>query len=163
MKRTYLKLKEGDVFKINYENEIRYFQYFYTDMNYLKGNLVWVFNYKNPTTDLQLILESGYHFYLYTTIKSGIKLKLFEKIGNIPIPKNMQFIPEFRYTGDDLTKEIQNWYILKGKDETHIGKHLNDKQKKLPFASINFPWQAIEAMILGYDPFMKKTEFPYFP
>lgn len=155
MKRTYLKLKEGDIFKIIHETEVRYFQYFYTDMNYLGGDLVWVFNYQKATDNIDMIMSSGYKFYLYTTIQPGVKMKLFEKIGNASIPKEMHYIPKFRYTGDDLTKEIEKWTIIQGDKKEIIGKDLTEEQKKLPFAAINFPWDTIKNMILGYDSFMK--------
>lgn len=146
------RLTPGNIFQIIHETEIRYFQYFYTDQNYLGGDLIWVFNCKEQTIDLEVIVKSGYSFYFYTTINAGVKLKQWKLIGNKPIPKEMQYYPKFRwskYHGNNL----EDWYILCYDKKEHIGKNITDKQMKIPFASISFPKGAVKEIIGGKENF----------
>lgn len=52
----------GNIFKTNAENEIRYFQYFYSDPHYLDGDLIWIFNLQKDTENINEIVNSGYNF-----------------------------------------------------------------------------------------------------
>lgn len=140
----------GNIFKINHEKEVRYFQYFYTDNNYLGGDLIWVLNQKSESNNLFEIIKSGYSFCFYTTIDAGIKMKKWELVGNVEIPKEMNFYPKFRYAG---TKS-DDWYILNFDKKINIGKHLTEEQKKIPFVNFSFPEGAIQNMIMGKIAFL---------
>jgi len=150
-----ITIKEGDIFKIVDINHYRYFQFFYTEINNLNANLIWIFKCKENTNDLDKIVNSGYDFYLYTYINIGIKLGLFEKIGTATIPKSMNYIPKFRWTDNDLRHKIKDWYIVQGDKKIYVGENLSNEEKQLPFISVNFPKGAVEDMILGYKSFMK--------
>ena len=90
-------LLPGNLYKVINENEIRYFQYFYTDPNYLGGSMIWAFNQTDNNDDLDKIQNSGYGFYFYTAIEAGIKLKKWKLLGNIEIPEKMNYYPVFRW------------------------------------------------------------------
>jgi hypothetical protein len=148
------RLTPGNIFKIIHEKEVRYFQYFYTDENYLGGHLIWVFNQKTQTNDLSEIVKSGYNFCFYTTVDTGVKLKKWELIGNIEIPIEMQYHSEFRWR--DM--ETDDWYILKYDQKTNVGKTLNEEYSKVQPVSFEFPWGAVEFMILSKDEFLKQIK-----
>ena len=143
--RTMKRLTSGNVFKIIDDTEIRYFQYFYSDMNYLGGDLIWVFNLEKDTTDLDEIVNSGYSFYFYTTINAGVKMKKWSLLGNKVIPSRMDYYPSFRWKAVGT----EDWFILTFDKKEYIGKTLTEEQMKLPFASITFPVEAKRNMILG--------------
>lgn len=148
-------IKEGDIFKIIDDKHHRYFQFFYQDLNNLTSDLIWVFNCEEETDDIDKIVKSGYKFYMHTYIRIGIKLNCFEKIGSSVIPSEMQYIPKFRWTNNDLRYKIKDWYIVQGDKKTYVGEHLSDEEKRLPFLSPDFPKMAIETMIRGDMLFMK--------
>lgn len=146
------RMTSGNIFKIIDENEVRYFQYFYTDQNYLGGDLIWVFNQKTETSDLSEIIKSGYNFCFYTTIDAGVKLKKWQLIGNAKIPLEMQYYPEFRWRDT----ENGNWFIMKYDNKIDIGKTLNEEQSKVQPVSFQFPLGAVETMILSKVEFLKQ-------
>lgn len=143
----------GNIYQVNDEKEVRYFQYFYTDQHYLGGNLIWVFNQNHVTTDLTEILESGYSFCFYTAIDAGLKLKKWKLIGNIEIPEKMKFYPVFRWRDLDSGK----WYKLQYDQKELLGITLNEDELKILIVSFQFPIGAIEYIINGLDFFIKKT------
>ena len=151
---TRVVIKKGDIFKIKDDNHSRYFQFFFQDIDNLTSDLVWIFKLETPTDDLEKILSSGYKFYMYTYTKIGVKMGQFEKIGNAAIPIEMDYIPKFRWTDNDLRYEIKDWYIMQGDKKTYVGKNISNDEKKYPFYSPNFPKMAVETMIRGYDDFM---------
>jgi hypothetical protein len=146
------RMTSGNIFKIIDENEVGYFQYFYTDQNYLGGDLIWVFNKKTETNDLSEFVKSGYNFCFYTTIDAGVKLKKWQLIGNTEIPIEMQYYPEFRW------RDIENgdWYIMKYDTKVNVGKILNEEQSKVQPVTFEFPWGAVEYMILSKEEFFKR-------
>ncbi|WP_031454657.1 hypothetical protein [Flavobacterium chungangense] len=147
------KITVGDVFKIISDNEVRYFQYFYTDSNYLGGNLIWVFNQDKETDNLNEILDSGYSFYFYTAIEAGIKMKKWKLLGNVQIPAEMNHHVLFRWR--DLDSGL--WYKLKYDQKHLIGINLTNEEFKIPIVSFQFPVGAIEFIINGKEFFIKKT------
>ncbi|MEN9907655.1 MAG: hypothetical protein RLZZ540_796 [Bacteroidota bacterium] len=148
------RMTSGNIFKIIDENEVRYFQYFYTDQNYLGGDLIWVFKQKTETKNLSEIIDSGYNFCFYTTIDAGVKLKKWQLIGNIEIPIKMQYYSEFRW------RDIKNgdWYIIKYDGKINVGKNLNEEQSKVQPVSFQFPYGAVEYMILSKKEFLKRIK-----
>lgn len=147
------KVKIGDIFKIDINNEIRYFQYFYSDPHYLGGDLIWVFNLTNDTDNLDEILSSGYSFCFYTTIGTGLKLKKWNLIGNKNIPDKMKSHPSFRWR--DIETGI--WYKLQYDQKKSLGVTLNDEELRIPIVSFQFPVGAVEFIINGKDFYLKKT------
>ncbi|TCN60934.1 hypothetical protein D0809_03400 [Flavobacterium circumlabens] len=101
-------LISGNIYKIIDEKEVRYFQYFYTDPFYLGDNLIWVFNQNKETHNLNEIVDSGYSFCFYTLIESGLKMKKWALVGNVPISEALEFYSSFRWR--DLETGI--WYKL---------------------------------------------------
>ena len=142
----------GNIFQIIHESETRYFQYFYTDQNYLGGDLIWVFNQKAKTNNLVEIIKSGYNFCFYTTLDTGVKLKMWTLIGNMDILPEMQFYPKFRWR--DM--ETDDWYILQYDEKTNVGKTLNEELLKIQPVTFEFPWGAVESMILSKEEFLKQ-------
>ncbi|TPG40251.1 hypothetical protein EAH81_13240 [Flavobacterium pectinovorum] len=125
----------GNIFKINIEKEVRYFQYFYSDSNYLGGDLIWIFNLNEDTENLNEILNSGYSFYFYTTVETGVKLKKWKLLGNLEIPEEMKSHLPFRWR--DIETGI--WYKLQYDKKTPLGTTLTNEQLKIPIVSFQFP------------------------
>jgi len=147
------KIKIGDIFKINHENETRYFQYFYSDPYYLKGDLIWIFNLTKDTENINEILNSGYSFCFYTMVGTGIKMKKWKLLGNTEISKEMKFYPTFRWR--DL--ETGQWYKLQYDQKNILSTTLNEEQLKIPIVSFQFPVGALEYIIKGKDFYTERT------
>lgn len=151
------RLTPGNIFKTIHEKQVRYFQYFYTDENYLGGHLIWVLNQKTETNDMNEIIKSGYSFCFYTTVDTGVKMKKWELVGNIEIPKEMQYYPEFRWI--DLYTD--DWYILKYDKKINIGKTLYEEQSKVQPVTFQFPLGAVEYINLSKEDFLKEVMDSY--
>lgn len=147
------KMVKGNIYKVINNDEIGYFQYFYSDSNYLGGDLIWVFNLKSGTDNLNEILESGYSFYFYTGIEAGLKMKKWILLGNISVPEKMEFYPSFRWR--DLETGI--WYKLQYDQKTQLGSVLSEEQLKIPIVSFQFPVGAVKFITNGKDFYREKT------
>ena len=84
MVRTYTKI--GDVFsaKTN-ENTKKYFQLIAYDLTQLNSDVIRVFKEQYPINsnpDLSKIVSGEIEFYIHCTTKAGIKMNLWNKIGN---------------------------------------------------------------------------------
>jgi hypothetical protein len=145
--------KGGDVYKVEEGGEIRYIQYFYSDPNYLGGDLIWVLNLKKDTTDLNEIINSGYSFYFYTIVKAGVKMGKWQFLGNLKIQEEMNYYPTFRWRN----LETGLWYKLQYDKKDLLGINLNDDDLKIPIVSFQFPVGAVEFIIKGIDFFKKYT------
>ncbi|WP_306350851.1 hypothetical protein [Flavobacterium sp. '19STA2R22 D10 B1'] len=147
------RMTTGNIFKIVNGIEIRYFQYFYSDVNYLGGDLIWVFNIDKETQNLDEIINSGYSFCFYTALNTGIKMKKWTLMGNKTIPVEMQYYPKFRWR--DL--ETHDWYILQYDKKIKIGKNLTEEENKIPVVTFSFPDGAIDYIIGGKEKFIINT------
>ena len=126
--------KIGDVFsvKIN-ENSKKYFQLVAFDLRQLNSDVIRAFekSYRlNENPDLAEIVNDEIDFYAHCVTKFGIKMGLWEVIGNTTKIGNTDNIL-FRGTSDygtrpglDPIKVSHNWHVWKINDKhfTDVGK-----------------------------------------
>ena len=95
-------VKVGDIFliKLN-DKEKKYFQYIATDFLQLNSDVIRVFKTVYPINsfiDLSEVVKDKIEFNAHCIIKLGIKMKLWESIGNIPYNEKSRTV--FRDTND---------------------------------------------------------------
>lgn len=122
----------GDVFSVKLDdNTKKYIQYVATDLTQLNSDVIRAFKKTysiNATPDLSEIVKGEVEFYAHCVTKWGIKLNLWEKIGNIADIGKVEVL--FRDTNDygskpdiEPIKISSNWYVWKiNEDFKHIGK-----------------------------------------
>jgi hypothetical protein len=144
---------QGNIYKIIHPTENRYFQYVYSDLNYLGGDLICVFNLETETTDLDEILHSGFKFYLYTTILAGIKIKKWSLVGKKTVADKIKDDFSFRWREG----ETFEWYRLEYKKKEKIGVSLTHENFNIPVVCFEFPFHAVQSMLLSKEVFLKKN------
>ncbi|MEO1254862.1 MAG: hypothetical protein AAFY41_08260 [Bacteroidota bacterium] len=126
--------KIGDVFsvKIDDSNE-KYFQLIAFDQTQLNSDVVRAFKKPYPigsNPDLSEIIKGEVEFYAHCVTKLGIKMNVWEKLGNTSEIGSISHIL-FRDTndygskvGEERIKVSNNWYVWRINDEdfTRVGK-----------------------------------------
>lgn len=156
------KTKLGDVFLVQIdENTKKYFQYIANDSNQLNSDLIRVFKKKyriQEKVELHDIINDEVDFYAHCVTKFGVKMGLWEKVGNVLFKGEIDVI--FRDTndygrrvGDQPIKISESWYIwqIKDKDFTRVGK-LSGENRKAEIGVVIPPLSIIERIKTGkYD------------
>jgi hypothetical protein len=122
------KTKIGDVFSVPLdESSKKYFQYIADDLSQLNSSVIRAFKKAyaiDSAPDLQKIVSDDVDFYAHVVIKWGIKLNLWEKVGNVPFAGRVEVL--FRDTNDYGNPEVKsssNWYVWKVNQEfKQVGK-----------------------------------------
>jgi hypothetical protein len=128
------KTKIGDVFSVKLDsNNKKYFQLIAFDLTQLNSDVIRAFKKtylldENP--DLSEIVNGDVDFYVHCVTKLGLKMNLWEKIGNtLTIGDTKQIL--FRDTndygskvGEEPIRISHNWYVwhINDYNTTRIGK-----------------------------------------
>ncbi len=133
--------KIGDVFSVKIgDNSKKYFQYVVNELTQLNSDVIRAFKKvyaldANP--DFSEIINEEIQFYAHCVTKLGLKMNLWEKVGNIGEVGDITQIL-FRDTNDygskaggSLTKVSKNWYVwhVNDKEFTRVGKLEGDYRK----------------------------------
>lgn len=159
LKKGRFKISSGDIFEVVLSNgNRRYFQFLYKDDNYMAGHVIRAFTFlqeNDENINLQNLALSSIQFITHTRVFEGLKDKLWNKIGNIPLENNFDF-PIFRQTNDvsSQVKKSTNWFIWQYDPENrkYIGE-LTDEYCKLPVSSIFPPSAIVEWLETGWHGF----------
>jgi hypothetical protein len=126
--------KIGDVFSVKIDdNNVKYFQYIISDLTQLNSDVIRAFKKAYPLSanpDLSEIVKDKVAFYAHCVTKLGLKMLLWESVGNISEIGNTTDIL-FRDSndygaklGEEPIKISQNWYVwrINDLDFTFVGK-----------------------------------------
>ncbi|MGN5726762.1 hypothetical protein ACNQO9_15540 [Acinetobacter calcoaceticus] len=118
--------KIGDVFVVKLGNDKKkYFQLIAFDLTQLNSDVIRVFKEEYPLEgdiDLIEIVNSEIDFYAHCVTKLGLKMSLWEKVGNIRELGNINIL--FRSSGDHPKIDISNnWWVWKvNEPQQYVGK-----------------------------------------
>jgi hypothetical protein len=139
MARTNTKI--GDVFAVKIDDiGKKYFQYIANDLTQLNSDVIRAFKKiysvdANP--ELPEIINGEVEFYAHCVTKFGIKMNLWEKVGNIPDIGDFGQIL-FRATndyghklGEEPIKISKKWHVwrINDSDFTRVGELKGENQK----------------------------------
>jgi hypothetical protein len=148
--------KIGDVFSVTINNNSKkYFQYIVSDLTQLNSDVIRAFksvytNEANP--DLYEVISGEVEFYAHCITRLGLKMRFWEKVGNITEVGNFQKIL-FRSSADNpRTKISHNWWVWKiNEEQKEVGK-LEGENRKAEIGSIIPPDSIVYRMQAGkYD------------
>ena len=149
-------LKIGDFFSVMIDDNIKkYFQYVVRDVTQLDSDVIRAFKKLYPINaniDLSEIVNGEIEFYSHCFIKLGLKMKFWEKVGNVGDVEDFQELI-FRCSGDNpQTKVSQNWWVWKiNEEQKPVGK-LVGENKKSEIGSVIPPDSIVYRMKMGkYD------------
>lgn len=157
MVRVYTKI--GDVFsvKIN-ENSKKYFQLIAYDLTQLNSDVIRAFKETYPinsSPDLSEVVNDEVEFYAHCITKLGVKMDLWEKVGNNKdIGKTGHIL--FRNTDDyglrvdgELVRISQRWYVWRiNGDFVDVGK-LRGENRKADIGVIVTPNAILDRIATG--------------
>jgi hypothetical protein len=158
MARTNTKI--GDVFSVKIsDSHKKYFQLIAFDLTQLNSDVIRAFKEEYPINSepiLSKIVNGEVEFYAHCVTKFGLKMGLWECIGNITETGDTSQIL-FRDTNDygtrpglDPIKVSQNWYIWKinDKDFQKVGK-LDDENRKAEIGIVVTPIDIVDRIKTG--------------
>ncbi|MCS3557659.1 MULTISPECIES: hypothetical protein [unclassified Sphingobacterium] len=154
-----INTKLGDVFfvKIN-DNSKKYFQYVTSDLTQLNSDVIRVFKNIYPmdvNPDLLEIVSGEVEFYAHCVTKLGVKMNLWEKIGNISEVGNITNIM-FRGTtdygvwiGEEPIRISKKWYVWTvNKPFKDVGK-LEGENREADIGVVVNPYDIVERIKTG--------------
>jgi len=129
-KRVTIKL--GDIFVVKLEDCQKYFQYIADDMTMLNSSVIRAFREKYPlgsTPDYKDVIDGEVEFYAHTSLKLGVKMGLWEKVGtnsNIGSTSHILFRDAKDYghgAGEEPVRISSKWQVWKINEEfRYVGK-----------------------------------------
>ena len=158
MKRTNTKI--GDVFSVKItDRSKKYFQLIAFDLTQLNSDVIRAFKQVYPlevNPDLQEIVNGEVEFYAHCVTKVGLKMKLWEKVGNIAeigTTSNIIFRNSNDYgakVGEEPIKVSNNWHVwrIKDKDFITVGK-LQGENRKAEIGVVVNPYDVVERIKTG--------------
>ncbi|MCB0687932.1 MAG: hypothetical protein KDC53_15455 [Saprospiraceae bacterium] len=151
--------KIGDIFCVKIDdNSKKYFQYIVSDLTQLNSDVIRAFKKLYPANanpDLLEIVNGEVEFYAHCVTKLGLKMNLWEKVGNTTEIGNTANIL-FRGTSDygvwiddEPIRISEKWYVWKINEPfKDIGKLQNENRKAEIGVVVN-PYDVVERMKTG--------------
>lgn len=157
MKRVITKI--GDIFTVKLDNKKRYFQYIANDRTQLNSDVIRAFKKtysEDANPNVSEIISDEVDFYVHCVVKLGVKMNLWEKVGNShQIGDLTSFLFKdtndcARKAGEEPIKVSENWYVwrINDKDFTRIGK-LEGEYKKAFIGLVVNPYDIVNRMWKG--------------
>lgn len=147
--------KIGDIFVVKLDNDKKkYFQLIAFDLTQLNSDVIRSFKKVYPLEadiDLLEIVNGEVEFYAHCVTKFGLKINLWEKVGNIRELGNINIL--FRSSGDHPKIDISNnWWVWKvNEPQQYVGK-LEGENVYAEIGSIIPPDSIIHRIKMGkYD------------
>jgi Immunity protein 26 len=149
----------GDIFCVTLDNgNKKYLQLIAFDLTQLNSDVIRVFSkiYPNDTNpDLVELINQEVEFYTHCITKLGIKMKIWEKIGNVlEVGETKNIL--FRGSSDSGSKPGQqikisnNWYVWRINDInfTKVGK-LEGENRNAEIGIVVNPYDVLERIKTG--------------
>ena len=151
-KRTIIRL--GDIVGTKCGDYYKYFQYVADDMTMLNSRVIRVFKEKYSLDEIPELTETvqgEIDFHAHTSIKLGIKMGLWKKIGNAPVfgEVNVIFRRSKDYTEGNKVKVSERWEVWRIKEDfRYVGK-LEGENRKAEIGLVKAHIGIIERMKTG--------------
>jgi hypothetical protein len=128
--------KIGDVFSVKINDDSKkYFQYVVSDLTQLNSDVIRAFKQVYPLNanpNLPEIVNGEVEFYAHCITKLGLKMKVWEKVGNIVDVGKINHIL-FRDSGDYGNPQVkisQDWWVWKiNEEQRRVGKLEGENRK----------------------------------
>lgn len=133
--------KIGDVFSVKIDDKHKkYFQYIISDLTQLNSDVIRAFKKEYPISaypDLSEIVNGEVEFYTHCVTKLGLKMKLWEIIGNTAEIGNISDIifrdtNDYGFKGEENQINVsRNWYVwhVNDKEFSRVGKLEGENRK----------------------------------
>ncbi len=168
-KRT--KAKKGDIFKIQLgDQEVGFFQYLLLDPADLNSEVIRVFTHRvkeGDNYDLEEIVKSKVDFFAHVIIPFGYTTKLWEKIGNVAVEKDLDR-PLFRAVFGEkdefegtriLYKKTNKWQVWRAGDPFESRRSLGwitEENRNIDIGNVHPPNEIVHKMKTG------EYAYPYY-
>lgn len=151
--------KIGDVFSVKIdESSKKYFQYVVSDLTQLNSDVIRAFREVYPINadpELSEIVRQEVEFYAHCVTKLGLKMKFWEKVGNISEVGEIAHIL-FRGTsdygvwiGDEPIRISTKWYVWKVNEPFRDVGKLEGENRKAEIGVVVNPYDIVERIKTG--------------
>ena len=157
--------KVGDVFSVKLDNEVKkYFQLIAFDLTQLNSDVIRAFKKVyaiHATPTLLNIVNDDVDFYAHCVTKFGIRMHLWDKVGNISDVGGTSTIL-FRDTDDygakvggENIKVSHNWFVWHINDNKfiYVG-NLEGENRKAEIGVVVNPFDIVERIKIGHYDFV---------
>lgn len=140
-KRTVIRI--GDIFVVRLEDCQKYFQYVADDMTMLNSRVIRVFKEAYPLgslPDLESVVKGEIDFYAHTSVKLGIKMELWEKVGKAQVSGVIDVIfRDSKDYGENNVAISERWYVWRiNEDFQYVGK-LREENRSAEIGLVEAP------------------------
>lgn len=129
----------GDVIEIPTSNGLAYALYTHRHEKPPKyGALLRVFERIYPTRpdSLDTVVSDRVRFSTFFPLAAALRQGIFEVVGHLPVPAELQPFPVFRGgNADPKTKKVKVWWLWDGERETRVGE-LTPDQRHYPLLGV---------------------------
>lgn len=150
-KRVIIKL--GDIFIVRFEDAQKYFQYVADDLTQLNSRVIRAFKEKYPIgsmPNLSDVAKGDIDFYAHTSIKLGMKMGLWEKMGKAPISGKVDVIfRDSKDYGENKVTISERWYVWKINEAFQYVGRLKGENKKAEIGIVKSPKGIVHRMKTG--------------
>lgn len=153
-----ISTKTGDVFSVKLgDGRKKYFQYIASDLTQLNSDVIRVFSKFYPietSHNLQEVIDDEVEFHAHCVTKFGIKLCLWEKVGNFSKIGSIEHVL-FRDSSDYGNPAVsisQKWWVWKINQERQFVGKLTGANKSAEIGVVVRPSDIISRIVTGkYD------------
>ena len=126
------------------------------DLTQLNSDVIRAFKKTYPIDckpDLQEVVSDEVDFYAHVVTKRGIKMKLWEKAGNAPVPYKLDVV--FRNTNDygERVPFSERWHVWRPNEEFQDVGRLTGDYRKADIGIVVTPEDIVHRMRSGHYPF----------
>lgn len=151
VRRVYTK--KGDVFSVKTSDTTKkYFQYIASDLTQLNSSVIRAFKEEYPidaAPDLAEVVKGDVDFYVHCVLNWGLKMGLWEKVGNVPAVGKIDHIM-FRQEEDEPgTKISYKWYVWRINEEMKFVGKLKGDYQKAEIGDVMPPHSIVQRMQTG--------------
>lgn len=156
--------KIGDIFCVRFDNSKKYFQYIISDLTQLNSDVIRAFTKSysiHEEPELSEIVQGEVSFYAHCVTKLGLKMNLWERVGNtseVGDTKDILFRDSYDYGYPEI-KVSQKWYVWKiNEPDVYVGK-LTPEYQHAEIGIVVAPHNIVERIITGVYPFKGYPEY----
>jgi hypothetical protein len=151
-----VRTRIGDVFSVSLDSgSKKYFQYIANDLTQLNSEVIRAFKKTYPINacpELIQVVSDDVDFYAHVVVKWGIKMSLWEKVGNAAYSEKPNVV--FRDSKDygKKVKTSHNWRVWKTNEKFQAVGELVGEHRKAEIGIVVAPADVVHRMRTGeYD------------
>ena len=147
-----IHVKQGDIFEVKIKDKKHFFRFIVRDLKCLSSDVIQCFDYSmdiGENINLAIIPTLNTLFYIHTVVSAGIKLKLWERVGNVPLQQDFE-MPFFIKTFDTGIEKSFQWYVGQPNQEKRFIGELPESYGTYTYDAMYHPINVVKYIEMGF-------------